>query len=237
MDDLLGYRRLLGLITPASNTVAIADACRISLTGVTAHQSDFHHDDDGGGDDALVGHIRDAVLRMDCKKPIETGLLVDEDLVGNDDIALGGLSEVLGRPELISPHTAILAAVARFGQDRRIAVVSPFAAERHARAVERLKVLGLLVVSEATLDLANSRAVARTRYDIMRQLCERAMHGGGDLVLQLGHNLPMARQVDNLEEDFAMPVLAINTICIWYMLRQSGIFDPIPGHGVLLLDH
>ena len=72
----------------------------------------------------------------------------------------------------------------------------------------------------------------------MRALHDAAVAAGSpDLVVQLGHNMPMARLVSNLEEDHGRPVLAINTVLFWRMLRDSGIYDPIPGNGALLFDH
>jgi maleate isomerase len=72
----------------------------------------------------------------------------------------------------------------------------------------------------------------------MREIYARAVSSQScDVVVQLGHNYPMARLVSNLEEDFGRPVLAINSVLCWKMLRQSGIEDSIPGVGSLLFDH
>lgn len=238
MDDLLGYRMLIGVIAPANNTVALADAARIRLTGVTAHQSDFL-DASAAADGVPMSAIADAITRMDCKAPIASCVFVDDDFTaGAVDYALGGIARLLGRPDLVSPCEALVAAVAKFGSNPRIAVITPFGADEHHRALAALDRLGLQVVRDVNGAGGEGRATARTSYVTMRALYDRAVDGGGiDLVVQLGHNLPMARLVDNLEEDHSRPVLAINAVCVWHLLRSQGVFDPVPGAGTLLFDH
>jgi maleate isomerase len=238
IQDLLGYRRLLGLLAPASNTVALADASRINLTGVVAHQSDYREPVQADDTDAFLRAVDEALGRMDCKAPVEIGLIADEEFIGKGALALGGIAKLLGRPDMLVPSNALSDAVKAFGPRPRLGLISPYPVTLHKLALERLRALDMLVVADTTLACASLRDAARVSYVRMRELYEEVVaQSEVDVIVQLGHNLPFARLVDNLEEDFGRPVLAINTVCSWKLLRRGGILDPVPGAGLLMLEH
>ena len=233
MNDLLGYRRLLGAVIPDYNTVVMPDFYRANLTGVTAHSSDYA----STSADDRVSEIRIAIARMKTRAPISIALAIDELMYES------GMARALRPGELgadtdpIYPDDAIRDALACFGSNIKVAVITSFSEDHHVAALEHLRSLDTYVVSGWHADFRDGRQASRISYVKMRELYDAAVaQGDPDLVLQLGHNMPMARLVSNLEEDHGRPILAVNSVLLWKMLRQAGIEDPIPGFGKLLFD-
>ena len=220
MVDILGYRRKLGVIVESWNSVASPDLAQMALTGVTTHIAD-----------RPVGADRhtpldDAVARLGAKDAHSIQLWLDD--VPPVDT---------GNARFVSPHEALAAAFGTGLFGRRIALLTPFAAEAHEAAVERLGAIDTKVVRARAVAAPSSHRQAHTPFTRLREAVVELLAGGGvDTIVQLGHNLPLLRLVENIEEDTGVPVLAINAVAHWRALRVSGIDDPLPGVGRLLLN-
>ena len=219
MVDILGYRRKLGVIVESWNSVASPDLAQMALTGVTTHIAD-----------RPVGADRhtpldDAVARLRAKDAHSIQLWLDDPSPDTGD----------ARP--LSPRQALVAAFETGLFGRRIALLTPFDPDAHEAAVERLRATGVQVARARAIVAPSCHRQAHTPFTRLREAVAELLVGGGvDTIVQLGHNLPLLRLVENIEEDTGIPVLAINAVAHWRALRLAGIDDPLPGVGRLLLD-
>lgn len=228
MSDMLGYRRKIGLLIDAANTVVAADAARMNLTGVTLHTSDL--------DTGLErrANVRGAASRIAQKNVYATCWCSDEFFTGDGEDDKASVEKILGTT-LLDPYDALVAALGTTGYPVRVGLISPFQGLELARAESRLQSLGLQIVGRATLSAPDIAAQSRTSFVAIREAVD-TLPSDTHMILQLGHNCPFTILVENIEEDLGKPVLAINQVCLWHSLRSSGIDDIVPGYGRLFVD-
>lgn len=243
MLNILGYRRVLGVITGSSNSVVGPDLAQMSITGVTSHISDAH--DFQGDYDEVAGASRqltigeqllsDAARRLAAKAPQGAALMLDSEFFCEEREAVGTLESV-GIGTVARPREALAAAVKQLGIVR-VAMISPFFSKDNEIALAHLKSMGLEPVRSVAMAFQSSQQAACTTFLEIRERFEELVGDDVDAYIQLGHNLPLCKLVDNLEEDYGKPVLAINHVTYWHLLRQSGINDVVPKIGELFIHH
>jgi maleate isomerase len=226
MVDTLGYRRKIGIVAPAANTVVTADAAQCSLTGVTYQFSDVP----AGADDPDAETAR----RILQKQPAGVAAMFDHLLWAAD--GTNEISRLFGGLPVVMAREALAHAFAVSGYSRNIALLTPFPPEQHRMACATLERDGFTIVAERGLDLPFAD---QPHIRFVDQRAALAPMIGDDVgtIVQLGHNMPFGRLVDNIEEDHGRPALAVNHVTFWKLLRDLGVEDVIPGVGRLFIDH
>lgn len=241
MLNILGYRRILGLVVGASNTVVAPDAGQMSITGVTYQMSDCCESERqlsskvGAGQGIVISDnaLEHAVSRMASKNVQGVAFMLDEDFIGSA-VLTSQMSKKLTCEVMVTPTEALAAAIASLGL-KRAALISPFFDIDNAVASRRIADMGCEIVRSEALGFPTAAAPACTTFLHLRERFESLVNKDVEAIIQIGHNLPLGRLVDNLEEDFGLPVLAINHVTVWHALRQLGIFDVVPGVGRLFI--
>jgi len=234
MTDTLGHRAVIGVMTPAMNTVVEPELAALRPAGVTNQMQRFRL-----GGDAISDDLDDEAGKlMDCSPAaLAIGLTTDAGPGGPAKLAArcAGLEETLGLP-VLNASAADYAALAALGA-KRIAVVTPFNAEVDANVKANTEAAGFEVAAIKGTCAPSLPAIVETPLDDIRRVFAEVASDGIDAILQVGTALPVVALIDELEARHGKPVVACNAALYWQTLRRLGITDSLQGFGALLRDH
>jgi len=242
--DQLGFRKLIGLVVPSTNTVVQPETEMLRPRGVTNHVGRIPLTERKLTDEkAYVDHmaamragIETAIRQVVTCKPHHvimgvaleafTGGVKGATQLQTQLEAVAGVSVSIG-------STAIDAALKAFGA-RRVAVLTPHMPKGDEEVRSYLFEAGYEVVRLKGLKCQSATLIAQVPIeDIRRSLVE--LNGDDvDALIQVGTNLPGAQISADAERWFGKPVIAINTVMYWDALRRTGIDDKVYGHGLVL---
>lgn len=247
MTDVQGYRRLMGVIGPSTNTVVQPDMERMRPAGVTNHYSRIHVtdpvalSDDGflAGTQAISDNTIDAVRSVITCKP-------DYLVMGMSAITFYGgvagmqafkaqIEEVAGVPASTGAE-AVAAALQAFGGIRTVSFVSPYYPVANAEVRNFLEESGFQVKRDIPLECRCWTDIAKVTPATLRSALEQLDGDDVDALIQVGTNLSMVDLAAETEARLGKPVIAINTATYWHALRACGIDDQIKGLGRLLAE-
>lgn len=155
---------------------------------------------------------------------------------GYDKVLSARIAELIGVPT-VSNQTAAVEALSALGA-KRIVVASPNTDDLVVPLRRFLNDNGFEVVNARGLQIPTNAEIARVppykSYQFAKEVFFEA--GGADAVYIPCANWPVALNIDKLEKDLRVPVVASNQSKIWAALRQLEIREPIRGFGRLLED-
>jgi maleate isomerase len=249
MPDALGNRLKLAVVAPSTNTIVQPEFHAMSPLGVTAHFSRIHIPDDPIGSDAdfeiLMQRIRAELMfavdrAMTCRPAALVMGMSSETFWGGleGSQALGAsLIDRSGGLPLAMGSDATQQALSRYGQIRRIAVVTPYMPVGDEQVVSFFADCGLEVVAIEGLCCASPTLIAHVDGATLRDCVKRLDDPSVEAIVQVGTNLAFAHLAPMTEFWLDKPVLAINTATWWWALRSNGIEDKVYGFGSLLEDY
>ena len=132
---------------------------------------------------------------------------------------------------------ACQAALRRYGDIKRIAVVTPYMPIGDENVIKFFADCGIEVVNLIGLKCESPVAIAHVTEKELRDTIIAVDGQDVEAIVQVGTNLAMGRVAGIAEFWLDKPVLAINTATYWWALRQNGIEDKVEGWGSLLLEH
>ena len=233
MVDTLAPRAIIGVMTPAMNTVVQPDLELLRPIGVTNQMQRFRL----GGDRISEDLFDEAEKLMDCKPAaIAVGLTTDA--------APGGVEKLLDRSQQLSTHLGIPVCNASIATQqalqaigaKRIAVATPFSADIDQTVKANLESAGFEVVTIKGTEAPGLQAICETPFDQIRSLIRQLAKSDCDAVAQIGTALPMIELIDELEKDTGKTIIACNAALYWQTLRLVGIGDSLDGFGSLFSD-
>lgn len=234
MADTLAPRAIVGVMTPAMNTVVQPELELLRPAGVTNQMQRFRLGGSAVSDDL----IDEAQKLMDCQpQALAIGLTTDAGPGGVEKLAArcAELSEAVGIP-VFNASTADHAALRALGASR-IGIVTPFNAEIDQIVKANAEAAGFEVVAIKGTEAPSLPAICETPLDkisaVFHEVGQTACHA----ILQVGTALPVVAMIEQLEAELKRPVVACNAAVYWQTLRGIGITDPIDGFGQLLKDH
>jgi len=234
MADTLAPRALVGVMTPAMNTVVQPELELMRPPGVTNQMQRFLLGGDAVSDD-LPG---EAIKLMDCgPSAIAIGLTTDAGPDGPDKLKARceDIAKQVGVP-VIGASQANYEGLRCLGA-RRVGIVTPFSAEIDAVVKTNTQRAGFEVVAIKGTEAPSLPAICETPLDDIRAVFAQVAASECDVVLQVGTALPVVAMIDELEEIHGKPIVACNAAVYWRTLRAIGINDPIKGFGKLLESH
>lgn len=245
MADSLGWRRKLGVIAPSTNTSVQPEFDRMRPAGVTNHFSRIVIPNISIRSDAdferLMDLIRgmimdsvDSVMSAECDYLV-MGMSAEtfwDGLQGSIDLekrieARAGVKIAMG-------SDACRAALAAYGNVKRIAVITPYMPVGDRQVLRFFTECGFEVVRVKGLKCPSPVQIAHVSEERLRDAIVELNGPDVDAIVQVGTNLAMARVAAMAEFWLGKPVVAINTATYWWALRQNGITDRVEGFGALL---
>ena len=234
MADTLAPRAIIGVMTPAMNTVVQPELELLRPDGVTNQMQRFRL----GGDSISDDLSDEAAKLMDCgPRALAIGLTTDA--------GPGGPAKLAARAEVLAGETGIpvfnassadYAALNALGA-RRIAVVTPFAPEIDEVVRANTEDAGFEVVAIKGTMAPSLPEICETSLDDIRAVFAAVAETPCDAILQVGTALPVVSLIEELESRHGRPVVACNAAVYWQTLRGIGITDPVSGFGHLLSEH
>lgn len=248
-DDGLGWRAKIGVLVPATNTIAQPEYEAMRPAGVTNHVTRMAPVDRGGnGDlaayraslDRSTDHIKAALdLVMPCEPDaLLLGHSIDTftDDVASAEAMRAELTDYAKGVPMFLPSLAFLAGLKAMNIGRRIAVLTPYFPPGDERVVHFFTSAGFEIVRLIGMKCPTPLSIAAiTEADTVAALQSLAVEDV-DAIIEPGTNAPAARLAGEALRWIGKPVIACNTVTYWHALRSLGIADRVPGFGPLL-DH
>lgn len=248
MTDVLGYRKVFGVLAPSTNTVVEPDFYRMSVPGVTSHVGRIHIRDQNLSSNENFEALL-AQIRLEIEAACDRVLTAEPDylVMGmSAETFWGGVAGAQHFQDHIESYTgkrlatgaeACKRALTLHGA-RRIAVVSPYQQIGDENVTQYFTEIGFDVAQIHGLRCPSAVSIARVDEATLRRTVVEQLNAPDiDAIVQVGTNLSMVGLADELEQELQKPVIAINAATWWLALRENGIDDKLTGFGSLLREH
>ncbi|ATW03413.1 arylmalonate decarboxylase [Sphingorhabdus sp. YGSMI21] len=247
MADVLGWRKLMGVIGPSTNTVVQPDMERMRPDGVTNHYSRIYvtdpvalsDEDFFAGTQAISDNTLDAVRSVITCKP-------DYLVMGMSAVTFyGGIAggekfrqqvEDVASTAVSIGSESLVAALRAYGGIKKVSFVSPYFPAANAEVRNYLEESGFEVVRDVALQCRCWTDIAKVTPERLIEVLEELDGPDVDALVQVGTNLSMLDLAARTEARLGKPVIAINAATYWHALRACGIEDRIEGLGRLLAE-
>ncbi|WP_424811631.1 maleate cis-trans isomerase family protein [Roseococcus sp. YIM B11640] len=247
MPDILGWRKIFGVMGPSTNTVVQPDFDMMRPPGVTAQYSRiFTPDSDAvsnesfrAGVEVIGANTLDAVRSVMTASPdyLVMGMSAVTFFDGAEgaDRFVRSVEQESGRRISIGSHSCT-AALKAYGGIRRLAILSPYWPSMNAEVIRYFSDMGYEVVRDRALQCRSWTAIAKVPPSTLAPVLRELDGDDVDAIIQVGTNLSMVRLAAAAELFLGKPVIAINTATWWHALRANGIHDKLDGFGRLLAE-
>lgn len=247
MPDVLGYRALMGVLGPSTNTIVEPDYYAMAPPGVTLHYSRIYIPDGRLSNDAefvalmeqIRAHLDEAIRQVCTAEPdyLIMGMSSETFWDGREGNArfTRHVEELAGR-RVATGAAACARALETLGV-RRLGVITPYQPVGDAQVRRYFEESGYDIVALHGLRCPSAVAIAQVDEATLRAAIEQVNRPAVEAIVQVGTNLSMVRLADRAERELGKPVIAINAATFWYALRDFGIADQFAGFGCLLRDH
>jgi maleate isomerase len=246
MTDVLGYRAVLGVIGPSTNTVVQPDMERMRPEGVTNHYRGIYVTDPDAltDEDFLAGTTAISNATLDAVRSVIT-CKPDYLVMGMSAVTFyGGIAggeafkrqvrEAANGLDVSIGSEALVAALNAYGGIRRVSFVSPYFPVANAEVRRYLAESGFEVVRDTPLQCRCWTDIAKVPSARLSEVLDQLDGDDVDALVQVGTNLSMVQLAADTEARLGKPVIAINTATYWHALRAIGVNDRITGVGRLL---
>jgi maleate isomerase len=248
MTDSLGYRFKIGVIVPSTNTSAQPEMDELRVPGVTNHVARMFIQDDSMVEQPGFDHVMHSI-RSSTEPAIRSVVTCAPDHLiiavspesyweGPDshDRILESMRSIGGDlPVTMSPD-AIKAALASYGDIRRIAVITPYLPVGDDSVSRFFTDSGYDVVRIRGLGAPSPASIAHVSKAQLRATIKEVDGPDVDAIVQVGTNVAMAEVAAAAETWLDKPVLSNNVVLYWHALRHGGVHDAIPRYGGLLAE-
>jgi len=247
MGDVLGWRKLLGVIAPSTNTTVQPDMERMRPTGVTNHFSRIFVEDPLAlsNEDFIAGTTLIAENTLDAVRSVMTAK-VDYLVLGMSAVTFyGGVEgsrkwkanvESVAGVGASTGAESVAAALKAYGGVKTVSFVSPYYPVANAEVRRFLEESGFEVKRDKPMQCKRWTDIAKVTPEELRPVLDDLDGDDVDAIIQVGTNMSMVDLAAEYEAKLAKPVIAINTATYWHGLRACGIRDQITGMGRLLAE-
>lgn len=245
MGNILGWRKLFGVLGPSTNTVVQPDYDDLRVVGVTNHYSRIIVEDAQAlSDESFMAGTRkisaathDAVRGVMTCRPdfLVMGMSAVTFYGGAEGSAKWSKAvEDIAGVGLCTGAQSLIAAFGAYGGIRRIALLSPYFPVANREVANFMSDYGIEVVRDTPLRCPSWTAIAEVQPATIRAEVIALDGDDIDAIVQVGTNLSMIRFAAAAEQFLGKPVIAINTATYWNALRINGITDRKEGYGRLM---
>ncbi len=233
MTDTLAPQAIIGVMTPAMNTVVQPELEALRPLGVTNQMQRFRL----GGDRISEDLFDEAEKLMDCHpRVLAVGLTTDA--------GPGGVARLASVCDELESHVGIPVCNASIATQKslhllranKIAVLTPFDADVNRIVRENIETGGFEVIAIEGTEAPSLPAICETPLSHIRDVVRRLAETDCDAIAQIGTALPVVGLIDELERETGKVIVACNAALYWQALRACGINDSVPGHGHLLYE-
>ena len=247
MPDRLGYRAKFGLIAPGRNSVVETEMHAMAPSGVTVNTARVHraspaawNNDTGLKEMAQLNRegVPGAIANiLECSPDYiivgEAGFSIPKK---EHDALERQYREAAGGLRVATAAASYLRALEVL-RVKKVAVLTPRLPASGVVSGGLWTECGYEVVGARGLAAEKSSDIVGTPEEDLRDGIAELASTGTDAILITGTNLPAMQIADEAERWFGLHVLHINSVLMWYALRECGIPDRIEGAGRLLREN
>jgi maleate isomerase len=245
MPDTLGFRKRIGIVASATNTIVQPELDAMRPHGVTNQLGRIVVQD------RLIKNDENFLTLMEDTRAALMDAVDAVMIAKPDHLAMatsaesfwGGLDGSRRLQERLENHTGIgvtlgseacRAALQKFGGVKRLGIVTPYMPAGDEQVRRFFGECGYEVVALKGLKCQSPAAAAQVSERTLAEAVDTVNDTMVQAIVQVGTNLAMARVAAMAEFWLDTPVIAINTATYWRALRRSGIADKVRGFGALL---
>ncbi len=233
MTDTLAPRAIIGVMTPAMNTVVQPELEALRPPGVTNQMQRFRL----GGERVSDDLFDEAAMLMDCNpRALAIGLTTDAGPGGVAKLAsvCDELQARIGIP-VCNASIATQQGLRQLGAEK-IAVLTPFGADVNRVVRDNIEAGGFVVIAIEGTEAPSLPAICETPLAQIRDLARSLAESDCDAIAQVGTALPVVGLLDELEHETGKTIVACNAAVYWQTLRAAGIDEAVTGYGRLLAE-
>ena len=244
-DDGLGWRAKIGVMVPATNTIAQPEYEALRPAWVTNHVARMAPANRGTDLESYrrslqrgSQHVKDA---MDLVLPCEPDALllghsIDTftDTVAEAEAMREDLTAHAKGVPVMLPSLAFLAALKAMGVKKRIAALTPYREPGDEKVLKFFTAAGYDVVKLIGLKCQTPLSIAAQREEDIVAALKILAAEGVEAIIEPGTNMPSGHIAADAERWLGVPVIACNTVTYWHTLRSLGINDRTTGFGPLM---
>lgn len=250
--DGLGRRGKVGVLVPATNTIAQPEYEALRPHGVTNHVSRMAPSARAGMHAGRMDDYRRSLARGEAHIQAAMDLLLpcrpDCIVLGHSiDTFRGGvqgatdlqrsLERHSGGTPVVLPGHSFLRALEAIGPGRRIAALTPYWPPADEQVRGFFSDAGYEVTRIIGLRCAGPLAIASTPLATVAAALRELAADAPDAIVQPGTNLATVRLAADAEHWLGIPVLSCNAVVYWDALRRLGIDDRRDDAGALWREH
>lgn len=246
--DVIGWKRLFGVLGPSTNTIVQPDFEALRVPGVTNHYSRIYTPNvEGVTNETFVAATQ--VIADNTLEAIRSVMTCRPHylVMGMSAVTFyGGKPGALAFKEMIEKEAKIgasvgsescTAALHAYGGIERIAFLSPYYPSANQQVRRYFEDEGFTVVADVPMQCYSFTGIAEFTEQEVMDVLNKLNRPDVDAIVQVGTNLSMVRLAAEAEKWFRKPVIAINTATYWHALRANGIQDKLYGFGRLFSDY
>lgn len=237
MADTLGWRRVIAVVGPSTNTTVEPEFEAMRPAGVTFAYRAFLTEDPAAPitdvmfsagvaamGEGLQGAVRQA---MSCKPD---GIALGISIVSFQ----GGLAGAQALQEQLQNHSgvpvtlpslALAEALRALGGIRRVALLTPYVPAANASVKRFLTEAGFEVRRDIALQAPSWTGIAQIAPQRLVHSLRELDGDDVDAFVQVGTNLPFLSLAREAEVWLGKPLLPVNVATCWHTLRSHGIAD------------
>lgn len=243
--DSLGWRKKFGVLGPSTNTSVQPDFEDLRLPGITNHYSRIIVSDAKAvsNESFMAGAWEISDNTVEAVKGVLT-CKPDYLVMGMSAVTFFGgaegayqwrknIEEVSGLG-VSTGSEAVAAALAAYGNIKKVAFFSPYYPSANAEVENFLSDYGYETKSDIALQCPSWTSIAEvSEREVINTF--KALDGDDvDAIIQCGTNISAIRAAAAAELYLDKPVIAINTATYWHALRANGFNEPVYGFGRLM---
>jgi maleate isomerase len=230
MDSEMCKRKLLGMLTPSSNT-ALEPICAAMLNGVpdvSVHFSRFRV--------TQISLTPAALGQFDFQPMLQASALLADAKVNAicwNGTSAGwlGFDEDRALCQSILDHTGITATTSvlaleqifRAAGVKRIGLVTPYLSAVQTRVMATFGEQGFTSVAERHLDISDNFSFSEVTGDTLADMVRAVAAERPDAIMTFCTNLKSAPLVESLERETGIPIYDSTSAAMWGALRIAGV--------------
>ena len=230
MQSTRSQRRLIGVLTPSSNTVLepVTSAILSGVPGASAHFSRFEV--------TRIALSNHALAQFDIAPMLAAARLLADARVGvigwsgtsaswlgfdRDEV----LCRILERETGIAACTSVLALNALIDRHprKRFGLVTPYTEDVNARIVANYAASGYTVVADARSDISDNFSFSEVPPERVAEMSRKVARADPDAVVIMCTNMQGAEIAPALEAELGIPVYDSTAAVVWDALRKLGV--------------
>lgn len=231
MNDTVAPRAIIGVMTPAMNTVVQPELERLRPPGISNQMQRFRL----GGERISDDLFDQAEMLMDANPvALAIGLTTDAGPGGVEKLksVCADLESQIGIP--VCNASIATQQGLHVLRAKRVAVLTPFNAEVDQIVKANIEAGGFDVIAIKGTEAPSLPQICETPLDQIRDLARQLAKTDCDAIAQIGTALPFVGLIEELEKETGKTIVACNAAVYWQTLRALGIKDPVKGYGRLL---